>query len=170
MKKLVLIVGLLISSVISAQLVSVQFDYQNATKGSDVNKPSLNYLIKYLDVMNAFEVGFVIEGFHEIKYYSYGMLANYRVIDYKDISVFSNLREESIVTTLGFEVTRIGRYWGRNAEFFSVGGNAEVRYFFRAIGVTATYNYKYRTDQAYWNTNPKWVGSVFIGLVYNTKY
>ena len=169
MKKLIIIILLFVTHLIQAQIVSVQFDVKNATQGSKVNKAAPNVLIKYLDVYKFYEVGFVVESFPEIKYYSYGMLTNLNLIDYQDISIFFTDRGESINALLGIEVTRIGRYYGRYDEFFSVGGNAEFRYYSGKIGVTATYNYKYRTDQAYWNADSRWIGSVFFGLIYKTK-
>jgi len=170
MRKIIVIITLLLTYFTQAQIVTIQFDVKNALVGSEVNPPAPDILIKYLDIQNAFEIGFMGEFFPEIKYYSYGMLTNYRAIDYTDINILSTHNREGVIGVIGIEVTRIGRYYGRVAEFFSVGGNAEVRYYFGAIGVTATYNYKYRTDQAYWNADSRWVESVFFGLTYNFKY
>ena len=162
MKKIhfLIIFTLLTIGPLKGQQISFQFDVKNAFYGSTVNKPSFNYIIKVTDLYNYsqnLELGIFFEQFKEINYLSYGVTSNYRILNF-DKFHFLTAVELSMITRNYPEKA--------NLSYYSYGFNQEFRYIINNIGLQLSINSKRRTDQNYWNSESKFVHSMYIGIVY----
>ena len=139
----------------NAQIVSVGVDISNAIQGSNVNVPALDIKASIASITNNREIGFELEYFKEIEYFSYGIFAN-KVIPIKRISLVA-----------GIELVQIIR--GKFTSF-GYGFNGEVRYYLTdKIGVGYQYNIRRRTDLQLLYYDGRFVKSGFINLIYKWK-
>jgi len=139
----------------NAQIVSVGVDISNAIQGSNVNVPSLDIQAKIASITNNREVGFELEYFKEIDYFSYGVFFNHVI------------RLNKIELALGGEGLMIIR---GDLGSLAYGFNGEIRYFFTdKIGISYQYNIRRRTDLQLLYYDGRFVKSGFVNLIYKWK-
>ena len=150
-----LLIILLFSLSINAQIVSVGFDLQNAIKGSNVNVPALDIKASIASITKNREIGLEGEYFKEINYAHFGMFVN-KVIPINKFNF--------VIGVKGLMIFR------DKFTVFAHSFNGEIRYFFtKKLAVGIQYDYTDRKDLEIAYNDRRYVGNGYFNLIYKWK-
>lgn len=165
MKKLILLsLFFYITNLYSQQQISLKLDYTNAIVGSEINSPSLNYIISYSDVYNYWDntyLGFFFEQFDKIDYIQFGTKIDH-VFRFNDLFYTSNKLIYNTDLLIGVEAGIVFRNVKYADNAINYGCNLEIQHkIINNLKFSIQFNYEIANDVSQFSRK-----SGYAGLVY----